>query len=196
MNLSKRSGTRARITRQKVAATAIQCFDRYGIQRTSMSDIADMLGASRQTIYRVFESRPALLEYIATARVNLLSQKLSEFLTGFDNLEAAIVEGVAYSIRLSRSDELLVEILRQEGDAHFKTFLFGGTRDVQSAMMVAWGPLIAKSRESGNINPDIPDADIIEWLCNIGAILNLREDYQEDDCRRILRQFVAPSLRT
>lgn len=159
-----------------------------------MNDIADMMSVSRQTIYRMFESRSELLEYIATERVDLLAQKLTKFVAQFDTLGEAIVDGMAYSVKLGRADELLVEILRQEGDAHFKTFMFGGTEEVQTLMMNAWGPLIRKARENGELDAGISDVQAIEWICNIGAVLNIREDYDEEDHRRILRQFVIPSL--
>jgi hypothetical protein len=102
---------------------------------------------------------------------------------------------MVYSIKLGRADELLMEIILQEGDAHFTTFQFGGTEQVQKAMLDAWQPLIDASREANEIADGMSDAEIIEWLNNVGHFLNVRPDYNEDDHRRILQKFVVPSLR-
>lgn len=159
-----------------------------------MADIADAQDISRQTLYRLFENRSILLEYIATERVRVLMANLAKFLTKFDRLGEAIVDGMAYSIVLGRADALLMEIIHQEGDDHFTTFQFGGTQEVQDAMLTAWEPLIRASREAGEISDDTSDIEIIEWLNNVGAFLNTRADYDEEDHRRILRKFVVPSL--
>jgi AcrR family transcriptional regulator len=184
-----------RMTKQKVAAAAIQCFKQYGVHRTSMADIADAYGVSRQTLYRMFENRSVLLEYIATQRISVLMASLTKFLSQYGRLSEAIVEGMVYSIQLGRADELLMEIILQEGDAHFTTFQFGGTEQVQKAMLDAWQPLIDASREAKELAADVSDAEIIEWLNNIGHFLNVRPDYTEEDHRRILQKFVVPSLR-
>lgn len=192
---STKKNASTRVTKQKLAATAIQCFKQFGVHRTSMNDIADAYGVSRQTLYRMFENRSVLLEYIATQRVALLMAGLTKFLTKYTRLSDAIVDGMAYSIELGRADTLLTEIIHQEGDAHFTTFLFGGTEQVQKAMRDAWQPLIDASREAGELSDSISDAEIIEWLNNVGAFLNVRPDYNEADHRRILEKFVVPSLR-
>jgi AcrR family transcriptional regulator len=192
---SKKPDAKKRVTKQKVVAAAIQCFKQYGVHRTSMADIADAYGVSRQTLYRMFENRSVLLEYIATQRIDVLMASLGKFLSQYSRLSEAIVDGMVYSIKLGRADELLMEIILQEGDAHFTTFQFGGTEQVQKAMLDAWQPLIDASREANEIADGMSDAEIIEWLNNVGHFLNVRPDYNEDDHRRILQKFVVPSLR-
>jgi AcrR family transcriptional regulator len=185
---------KTQVTRENAAAVAVGCFKRFGVHRTSMADIADSMGVARQTIYRLFETRSELLEVIATARVRILTQKVRKLVETFATLEEALVDGIAYSVKLGREDTLLAEIVHQGGDAHFQTFLFGGTEQVQMAMLDAWGPLIVKSREAGTLSRDFSDQEAIEWICNIGAVLNMRDDYDEKAHRRILEQFVVPSL--
>jgi AcrR family transcriptional regulator len=159
-----------------------------------MNDIADTLGVSRQTVYRIFDSRSLLLEYIATGRLKVLSDKLTKFLKNFTDVREALVEGMIYSVKLGREDQLLHEIVQQEGDAHFKTFLFGGTPEVQEMMLKAYRPFMQAARERGELASEITDLEAVEWMCNIGAVLNLREEYDEVEHRRILRKFMVPSL--
>lgn len=191
---AKISVEKARITPQRVAATATECFKRFGVHRTSMNDIADTLGVSRQTVYRVFENRSLLLEYIATTRMKLLFRKLEKYMSTMSTVREAFIEGMLYSIKLGREDVLLHEIVRQEGDAHFKTFLFGGTLEIQQGMLGVFAPFIARGRASGEIADNVADLEITEWMCNIGAVLNIREEYDETEQRRILEKFLVPSI--
>src|SRR3546814_6589605 len=41
----------------KIIDATVKCFERYGIQKTSMDDIAKIAKISRPTIYRYFPSR-------------------------------------------------------------------------------------------------------------------------------------------
>lgn len=185
---------RGRITMQMVATVATDCFRRYGVHRTSMADIADTLGVSRQTVYRLFENRSLLLEYVATARMKLLYRKLVKYTSGVQSVHDALVGGMLYSLRVGREDKLLHEIVRQEGDAHFKTFLFGGTAEIQEGMLRVYAPFFAKGRETGEIADNVTDLEIIEWMCNVGAVLNIRDEYDEAEQRRILEKFLVPSI--
>lgn len=191
---AKKLPERSRVTAKKVAETATQCFKRFGVHRTSMADIADMLGVSRQTVYRIFENRSLLLEYIATAQMKVLYSKLDKYVSNFESVDEALVDGMLYSIKLGREDDLLHEIVRQEGDAHFRTFQFGGTPEIQEGMLAVFAPFFAKGRAAGQISENVTDIEIVEWMCNIGAVLNMREDYDEPQQRRILEKFFVPSI--
>jgi AcrR family transcriptional regulator len=185
---------RDRITRAQVGATAVDCFQKFGVHRTTMLDVANAMGISRQTLYRLFESRPALMEYVATTRVETVANRIADFVTRFEDLQEAIVEGIIFTIKCSREDEILMEITRQSRDAEFTVFLFGGAPEVQKLMLGSWSPLLKKARAAGAISADTTDDQIVDWMCSITAFLNLREDYEDDDHRRILRQFVVPSI--
>jgi AcrR family transcriptional regulator len=183
-----------RVTKQRVADVAVECFTQYGVHRTSMSDIADKMGVARQTIYRLFESRLELLEFIATDRMRTLAENLNKDLIRCASLEESFEESMVLSLKLGRADTLLEEIIHQGGDAQFHKFKFGGTEQVLSLMLEFYGPLIQQARAQGRLNREISDKEAVEWISNVGAVLNLREDYDEVEHRRIIRKFLIPSL--
>lgn len=61
-----RSGE-SEITLDKITAAALQVFMRYGVQRSSMNDIAVEAGLARQTLYKTYPNKDAIL--CATIRV-------------------------------------------------------------------------------------------------------------------------------
>lgn len=55
-----------------IIEAAIQLFLRYGVKRTGMNDIAAEAGISRQTLYRVFANKDAVLQ----ATIRLLADRV------------------------------------------------------------------------------------------------------------------------
>lgn len=47
---------------KKILDAAMRVFSRYGFKRTSMSDIAEEAGVSRQTLYKTFKNKNDVLE--------------------------------------------------------------------------------------------------------------------------------------
>ena len=66
-------------TKEKIILGAKQAFERYGIKRTTMSDVAMEAGVSRQTLYAVFGSKEQVIaEAIGYSERNRISAVRSE----------------------------------------------------------------------------------------------------------------------
>ena len=58
--MARRSGTLpsdAQAAKARLMDAAEECFDRYGVVKTTMDDIAKTAGVSRPTVYRHFDDR-------------------------------------------------------------------------------------------------------------------------------------------
>src|SRR6516162_4950893 len=51
--------------RDRIVGAAVRCVDRYGPGKTGLSDVADELGVTRQTVYRYFAGTDDLLAAFA-----------------------------------------------------------------------------------------------------------------------------------
>src|SRR5436305_14192158 len=58
---------RARLTREQVAAAALELLDRDGLEALSMRRLADQLGVGTMTLYGYFRSKDALLDAVIDA---------------------------------------------------------------------------------------------------------------------------------
>jgi AcrR family transcriptional regulator len=65
--------------RERVVAAALRCFERYGAKRTSLDDVAEEAGLSRQSVYRAFESRSALIQFILDQRIQAMGAALQSY---------------------------------------------------------------------------------------------------------------------
>lgn len=185
---------RTSLTKTLVLKAARDCFQRYGVRRTSMADVAEELGVSRQTIYRLFESRSDLLESMASELITKIGKKLAVPFASFENLEDALVEGSLLSITAGANDALFVEIIEQSDDHQFEQFLFRGSEEVQTVMLKLWEPLLEKARSEGRLKSDLTNEKAVEWIRNVHAVATLRTDYDENQRRALFNDFLVPSL--
>ncbi|WP_316858468.1 TetR/AcrR family transcriptional regulator [uncultured Cohaesibacter sp.] len=65
-------------TQDKIMMAALELFTRYGIQRTSMADIAKQAGLSRQTVYTTFASKDDLIAETIANRVSAVVDQIRE----------------------------------------------------------------------------------------------------------------------
>lgn len=107
---------RPTLNKTLLADAAIQCFSQFGPQRASMADIAEEAGASRQSIYRFFEDRSALLQFILEQRISAMARQLKTRFDKYQSIDEALVDGSLESIMAARSDELVNSIITSSTD--------------------------------------------------------------------------------
>jgi|HubBroStandDraft_3_1064219.scaffolds.fasta_scaffold93548_2 AcrR family transcriptional regulator len=182
------------LSRAVFAEAAIRCFQKYGSHRTSMSDIADEAGASRQSVYRFFEDRSTLIQYILNKRISLMGEALRSVFNTYASLPEAIVEGSLASLTIGWSDELYLEIISHNTDHGLELFLYRGTKEIHQIMMEIWGPLLDRARASGELRQDLTNSQIVDWIRHVHASLAIRDDLDAAARRKILENFLLPSV--
>lgn len=181
------------ITPSQVIAAATKCIYRFGVAKTSMIDVAKELGVSRQTVHRVFDTRADLLSAVADDRSDLLAKRLADAFTAFDSFEEALVEGSMLSLRVAKNDAIVIEIQDRADHAQDK-FMFRGSPKLRQIMLDLWGPLIDDARTNGVLRDGISTDWAVEWIRNVHAMATMRDDYDERRLRKMLRDFLVPSL--
>ncbi len=186
--------TRTTINRDAIAEAAIRCFDKFGPQRTSMADIADEAGISRQSIYRFFDDRPALIQYILNSRISEMGKSIAKKFAAYKSLEEALVEGSLLSMREARKDRLYSTLITTSTDYNLELFFLKGTPEIRKIMASYWSPLIEKARAVGEISDDLETEEIMEWIRHVHTTLVIRDDKDEKAQRAMLKRFFVPSI--
>jgi AcrR family transcriptional regulator len=149
-------------TRVRILDAAIACFTRYGNDKTTLNDVARVAGLARQTIYRHFPDRAAVLEAVRDLEDERLRADVAVLAGRAGTLEdflAALVEERSrtanrYQTRqhLLERDLGLVNSLHLSRDHHV---------DVLRELIA---PQLEAARRRGELRADVDTAEASEWI--------------------------------
>ena len=159
-----------------------------------MIDIAEEAGASRQSIYRFFPDRSELIQYILDQRITDVALSLKAKFEQFRSIEEVLVEGSIVSLKTAQEDHLLETIMNHAADHDVEQFMLRGTSAINNAMNFVWSPALDKAKAEGRISPDLSNDYILEWVRHVHSTIRLRDDLKESQRRRMLQDFLVPSI--
>jgi AcrR family transcriptional regulator len=114
-NMSKEDVIRASIL--KAAETF---FQKWGIAKTTMEDIARQVGKGKSTLYYYFKNKEEVLEAVAMAQAERITLKVREELEKKETAKEKLLAYVYTSFRETRRAVTLFEIARGEIKANKK----------------------------------------------------------------------------
>ena len=118
--------------RERIIAAASSCVDQFGPAKTTLSDVANELGVTRQTVYRYYANLGELLSAVAQAGLTDFVERLERHLSTCSTPAEAAIESVVYVAR-AIPNERHIGALFQAGE----TDIF--SRGVTSAMALEIG---------------------------------------------------------
>jgi len=180
--------------RARILEAARDCFRRRGAQRTTMEEVAQASGTSRQNLYRFFSGREELVEAAIVERIGELAAVLQRDIDKHPSFADALVEVSVATIEIARTDEELHRLFEAAGEIHLTQVLAGPYPPVAQLVLEFWRPWFERARRDGEMRTDVSDADVVEWIRGTYLMLILRDDLTADEQREILRQFLIPSL--
>jgi AcrR family transcriptional regulator len=106
---AKTLGTGARIL-----DAAFEAVARFGLSRLTVDDVARLAGVSRQTVYRYFDSKDALILALVAREEEALLEGVRAAHREAPSLREAIRRSVLYCLRSTREHPLLDRLLASE----------------------------------------------------------------------------------
>jgi AcrR family transcriptional regulator len=91
--------SRSLLTRKKLLAAALSCYEEQGILSATMDDIAKTAGVGRATLYRHFSNRDEVLTQVVINDLAGLQQLLQTRIKKQANAQQYFVEGVLLILR-------------------------------------------------------------------------------------------------
>ena len=171
------------------------CFDKYGIGKTTMDDIAKMAGVSRPTVYRHFDDRDTLILAVVMRRSRQLIERAQKHIRKYGTFEEQLVEGLMFMVDKGRKDPFVGLLVTPAHMDLVNQILVGSTAAVDLAYEL-WEPILIEARERGELNSDLDFRAIATWITYLTLLLIGRGDIEPDvgSQRELLRTFVVPAF--
>lgn len=176
--------------------TAEECFERYGVRRVTMDEIAATAGVSRPTLYRYFGDRDSLIKAIVAHRAGKLVGKVHRVLDQQPTLEDKLVAGILFLVDIGRKDQFIHELLRSDSD-HFTNELMIEQGTATAFAEAAWSPTLDAAEAVGQLPDGFDRRMAYRWLTSVNFMLIGWQDYDDQPMsyrREMLRRFLAPAF--
>lgn len=178
----------------RILRAARACFARYGVHRTSMNDVAQAAGVSRQTLYNTISGRQELIEAVVVLRIEEMSEELRTVLEAQPTFVDAIVETSLASVELARKDPELTNLVETATTIRLFEIIAGPFPAIHDAVARLFKPLFEQARQAGDLRADVTDDELVDWIRAVYLSLILRADLDAEAIRRVVRTFLVPSM--
>lgn len=163
----------------RILDAAAELFAKHGVAAVEMKDIARAAGCSRATLYRYFDSRPALHTAFVHREARRVGEQVAQHVSGIGDPRRRLAAAIIEALRLVRESPPLA--------AWFTGTLAGtqaaGQSDVVNAMAAAF-----------LVSPGDPDGAgrRARWLVRVLTSLLVSPGRDAADERTMVADFVIP----
>jgi AcrR family transcriptional regulator len=178
----------------QVIAAARLCFQRFGLRRTTMEDIAEEAGIGRTSVYRLGVTRAELTDAAILSRIRELRADLWPLMRRTVDFDELLVDSVAAALSWARDDAELIALVGQAPTTRLHNLFVRRHDDMHELVLSVSAEAFARARERGQMRVDISDDDGAEWIQSVFFMLLLRDDIDAGETRRLLQRFLVPAL--
>jgi AcrR family transcriptional regulator len=174
-------------TRDRILEAAFSAVATHGLTRLTVDDVARLAGLSRQTVYRYFDSKDALMQALVYREEEAFIEGVRAAHARHDRLEDAMREAILFCLTAAREHPLLDRLLASEADAllPFLTTHGGGllarARAVIEELAAGWGLRSELVHRSADVSV----------RAMVSYVLTPSEDDPEDIARELARILVS-----
>jgi AcrR family transcriptional regulator len=179
----------------RVVAAALRCVAKWGINKTTLEDVAREAGLSRATVYRVAPGgKDSLFELVAAAELNRFFLALDAAVRDLDDLEDVLVAGVNTAARQLGEHAALKFMIEHEPDQILPWFAFTNLDMILANVRVFAAPYVERwlGDDAGH-SAEWLARIVLSYVCTPSPEFNLAD---KESARRLVRTFVLPGLRT
>lgn len=142
-----------------------RCLTRFGMRRTSMTDIARELGVARTTLYRQVGSLEEAISLVASRRFHrFLDELVTLGAQGIDT--GTFVEVIVRTVRTALDDRVAQRVLRDEPELLGEYLASGSLQVLAGQITEMLTPVVAAAAAAGVIRATDP-AMTAGWLVRI-----------------------------
>ncbi len=182
----------------RILDAAFAEFERHGLRRTNLDEVARRAGVARITVYRRFATKTGLLHAVVLREAARFLDELDLAMAAVDAIDEKVSEAFVLTIRTAERHPLLQGMLAVEPETIVRAVtLDGGPLLVAATAYLA--DHIAEGQRAGLL-PDYDPAPVAEVVARVVQSFALTRtstvDLDDDEAlRAFARHHLAPLLR-
>lgn len=178
----------------KIVDGARTCFERFGIEKTTIEDIAKAAGVSRPTVYKFFTGKMEIVDYIGFGELEKIQDELRTRVKRHTNFAEMVTEAVLSSVKVAAENPYVRRFVEDlEVTAHSQL----PSSPYQLQAQHRWESVLRRARDNGELAKDLKVEEVVEWLSRNQVMLLRTIDQvaaNEDHIRHMVRRFVVEPL--
>lgn len=197
----RRWGTKERLdneedARERLLNAAESCFERFGLRRTTIDDVAREAKVSRSTVYRYFDGRGDLIVGAYMRESAAVNEKVKALMREPGPFGERVVEAMMRSIDAIRAGKYLPLMLTPEGALLASKAVTASSAFFESSRETM-GPFLEQAKRDREVREDLELDDFIEWTLRLifsFAMFDSPEARDRASLRRLIAELLIPSL--
>jgi AcrR family transcriptional regulator len=156
-------------TRARILDAAIACFTQFGNDKTTLNDVARLAGLSRQTIYRYFPDRAALLEAVDAHEARQLEAAVARLAQDAPSLEVFLSRLIENRVSLHNRYRVRQHLVEQDLGL-FNSMLLSRERQINRIRALV-APQLDRARDRGELRSGVDVGEAAEWIAiNVASL--------------------------
>jgi len=146
-----------------IVESAARCFQRWGIARTRIEDIAEDVGIARPHIYRYFESKDAIIHAVILREIRHHHARLTKRFPLDGPAEPLILGCLLSGVFDAAKDSDTAFLVRSDG-APVTAKMLVSSEEIVAETRRHWVPLLEYARARGELRDGVDIAAATQWL--------------------------------
>lgn len=181
----------------EIVEAAVRCFERWGISRTRVDDIAVEARTARSQVYKHFSSKDAITLAVIMESIRQHNAALRRQVPLSGPSDDIIVESMIAIIRHAVENRYTAALLSEPGSPHFTARALATKPEVLALLQDYWSAVFDYARTRGELRAHLNTASATRWIIFVQlSYLALPELIPDNDDELIadIRNYCLPGL--
>jgi AcrR family transcriptional regulator len=182
--------------RKYLLEAAQHCFERYGLGKTTMEDVAAAANVSRPTLYRYFKNRDGLVLAVLLEALEDFNQQARDLIARQPNFALAVTDALVLAVQVGIENPYVRMALGPESFS-LSSRLIGASKSFHDLAGQIWEPLLRRGIESGEARGNLNLKTACRWLVDIEFLMATRVLEGSMELRhvpKLIREYVLPGF--
>jgi AcrR family transcriptional regulator len=181
---------------QAIMRAAVECFERFGVRRATMDDIAATAKVARKTVYNYFQNKSELTVAVLEAEAQTVFAEAAQEVDFTLPPDEMIAMAQVRLLEHARKTPFAAIFLGPETLASLLDTASHQQRLI-AVVQAYWTPVLDTLAGQGLLRADASREQIIQWINSIHLMCLSRPEILGGDLehnREMLRLFLAPAI--